>query len=350
MSPWEDEQGALERGQIGALADAEDARWQRPAAPRILSIDEGMGVYDPSPMNRRIAELQSGPQLSRGQRGMQHAMNIARGLAHGAAAGTGLPAWRRAQASIDQDFETQQRADAVEQKSRLAEIARIQEAQAAQMAERSKYASSPMSEYNGQRMPASLAMRLAAQEAQATVQGRQQSRLATAAKISAENTVSDNARADADAQWRREHGESEASRLQGNADRTFAAQDRHARASEAIQQGHLDARLHPSATAVKPPAPLSQSGIAQILKIAAEQLMSEAAHAPDAALKGVVPPTEAQINERAKRIIAATRELSGSGAAAPDPFDGIGEEDDEAGFMDPLDEGEDPSFNFNLGQ
>ena len=142
-------------------------------APRVLGAEEALGPRDPSKWNRLAAAAQPAT-LSKRDRFAMRLRGIMGGMARGAAAATGIPAWQRAAAQVQQRDEMAAGMEASERKSRLSYLADLAERQQAEEKRYADYAQHPMSEYDGQQMPLTAAIGMETQRQTARLRGEQE--------------------------------------------------------------------------------------------------------------------------------------------------------------------------------
>lgn len=122
---------------------------------RVLSTDEALG-----PATGWDALRKKAPMVRPRTSGWDMVSSAAVHIANGVAAATGMPAWIRAQHSLNKDVEMSQRMDAMQMKAHQDYLRELQKQQDQEEGDRAKYALHPMVEMDGQRMPESDAISL----------------------------------------------------------------------------------------------------------------------------------------------------------------------------------------------
>lgn len=148
------------------------------------------------------------PPLSKAAIASRRGSDIVAGIAAGAYAGTGLPAWGRANASIQRDRETDAAMAASEEKSRLAWAAMQVREDSADARARATMLSHPMVRTpDGRTIPLTDAIRMEEMEGRRTLREGQESRLSRQADDLSKHRS-----------WERDFRTSESARLQAEAD------------------------------------------------------------------------------------------------------------------------------------
>lgn len=109
------------------------------------------------------------------------------GMAHGAAAATGMPAWQRASRQVAADREAANAMNAAERKSRLATLASLGKSQADEAETRADLLTDPVVEFEGQRMPRAAADNILNRRLRERIAGQTNERLAGAAEAQDED-------------------------------------------------------------------------------------------------------------------------------------------------------------------
>lgn len=278
------------------------------SGPRVLTADEYLGPSQSSRWDELSRQASAQPQMRKRDRVMMHVKNVMGGLAHGAAAATGIPAWQRAAAQIDHDNEMQARTDAVEAKSQLSYLAQLAEKQQHEADERADYERHPMSEYNGQRMPLDSAMQMAEREGRAAIEGRRESRLENAAtQAHQDRSLANQARIDAGKRAESEHAATAMERRLAQEEAT-KERHRHNLAMEGRQGGGGGAG---------PAGPTETSGRAA-LKYAMDAWYSDpASHSGTGDSTVWTQPTKEWLQAKADEYVQMLKQTRGIGGLAP---------------------------------